>query len=78
MSSSPPALLRLDGRTILVTGANAGIGYWCAEILAAHGARVLLGCRSAERAQIAVSSIRTQVPGADLGILPVDLGSLAG
>lgn len=78
MSLSPAALPRLDGRTILVTGANAGIGYWCAEILAAHGARVLLGCRSAERAQVAVSSIRTQVPGADLGILPVDLGSLAG
>ncbi|MCI1018985.1 SDR family NAD(P)-dependent oxidoreductase [Microbacterium sp. C5A9] len=76
MSSSPASLPRLDGRTILVTGANAGIGYWCAEILAAHGARVLLGCRSAERAEIAVSSIRTQVPGADLGILPLDLGSL--
>lgn len=78
MSLSPAALPRLDGRTILVTGANAGIGYWCAEILAAHGARVLLGCRSAERAQVAVSSIRTQVPGADIGILTVDLGSLAG
>lgn len=61
---------------MLVTGANAGIGYWCAEILAAHGARVLLGCRAAERAQVAMSSIRAQVPGADLGILPLDLGSL--
>lgn len=40
----PPADLR--GRTVLVTGANAGIGYWCAEQLAARGARVLLGCRS--------------------------------
>ncbi|AKV86861.1 hypothetical protein AKG07_11780 [Microbacterium sp. CGR1] len=74
---SPLALPDLTGRTILVTGANAGIGYWCAEILATQGARVLLGCRSAKRAQVAVSSIRAQVPGADLDIVPVDLGSLA-
>ncbi|MDY0983606.1 SDR family NAD(P)-dependent oxidoreductase [Microbacterium sp. CFBP9023] len=74
---SPLALPDLTGRTILVTGANAGIGYWCAEILATQGARVLLGCRSAERAQVAVSSIRAQVPGAGLDIVPVDLGSLA-
>lgn len=74
---SPLALPDLTGRTILVTGANAGIGYWCAEILATQGPRVLLGCRSAERAQVAVSSIRAQVPGADLDIVPVDLGSLA-
>lgn len=66
----------LEGRTILITGANAGIGYWCAEILATRGARVVLGCRSSERAQTAASSIRAHVPGADVGILPLDLGSL--
>lgn len=70
------ALPDLACRTILVTGANAGIGYWCAEILAGHGARVLLGCRSTERAEVAASSIRAHAPGADLGIVPLDLGSL--
>lgn len=74
--SSSPTLPDLTGRTILVTGANAGIGYWSAEILAGHGARVLLGCRSTERAELAASSIRAQVPSADLDIVPVDLGSL--
>ncbi|MGK3949568.1 SDR family NAD(P)-dependent oxidoreductase [Microbacterium sp. K2] len=75
----PPslALPDLTGRTILATGANAGIGYWCAEILASRGARVLLGCRSTERAEVAASSIRAHAPGADLGIVPMDLGSLA-
>lgn len=75
MPSSLP-LPDLTGRTILVTGANAGIGYWCAEILAGHGARVLLGCRSTERAEVAASSIRAHAPDADLGILRLDLGSL--
>ncbi|MFJ4223284.1 SDR family NAD(P)-dependent oxidoreductase [Microbacterium sp. NPDC089695] len=66
----------LAGRTVLVTGANAGIGYWCAEKLAARGARVLLGCRSAERAAVAVSSIRAHAPRADARVIPLDLGSL--
>ncbi|MBT2484736.1 MULTISPECIES: SDR family NAD(P)-dependent oxidoreductase [unclassified Microbacterium] len=66
----------LDGRTILITGANTGIGYWCAESLAARGARVLLGCRSAERAATAVDAIRLHVPDADLGVVGLDLGSL--
>lgn len=66
----------LSGRTVLVTGANAGIGYWCTEALAARGARVLLGCRSAERAQTAVDVIRGLMPAADLRVVPLDLGSL--
>lgn len=66
----------LRGRTVLVTGANAGIGYWCVEQLASRGARVLLGCRSAERAATAVDAVRGRVPGADLRVLPLDLGSL--
>lgn len=71
------ASAELHGRTILVTGANAGIGYWCVEQLAARGARVVLGCRSPERARQAMDAVRSQVPQADLGILPLDLGSLA-
>ncbi|WEK62137.1 MAG: SDR family NAD(P)-dependent oxidoreductase [Candidatus Microbacterium colombiense] len=71
-----PASPDLLGRTVLVTGANAGIGYWCAEQLAVRGARVLLGCRSVERAQNAVSAIRAQAPDADLRVLALDLGSL--
>jgi NAD(P)-dependent dehydrogenase (short-subunit alcohol dehydrogenase family) len=74
MDAPPP--LDLVGRTIFVTGANAGIGYWCVEKLAARGARVLLGCRSPERAQIAVDAVASRVPDADLRIVPVDLGSL--
>jgi NAD(P)-dependent dehydrogenase (short-subunit alcohol dehydrogenase family) len=34
------------GRTFLVTGANTGLGFEVAQVLAGRGGRVLLGCRT--------------------------------
>lgn len=47
-------LSRLDGRTILVTGASAGIGYFIAEGLARRGARIIVAARSSTKAQAAI------------------------
>jgi NAD(P)-dependent dehydrogenase (short-subunit alcohol dehydrogenase family) len=65
-----------QGRTALVTGANTGIGFAAAQALAAKGARVLLGCRSLERAEQAVERIRAEVADADLAVVQLDLSSL--
>jgi hypothetical protein len=43
-----------SGRVFFVTGANSGLGYQTAKLLAGRGARVLLGCRSLERAEAAI------------------------
>jgi len=67
----------LVGTTVLITGANAGVGYWCSEILAGRGARVILACRSDARAKAATTAIREQHPGADLRTIALDLGSRA-
>jgi NAD(P)-dependent dehydrogenase (short-subunit alcohol dehydrogenase family) len=68
---------RADGRTVLVTGGNAGIGYFVAEQLAGAGATVVLGCRSAARAEAAMTAIRAVHPSAALRFLPLDLADLA-
>jgi NAD(P)-dependent dehydrogenase (short-subunit alcohol dehydrogenase family) len=72
-----PGWPRLDGRTVLVTGATAGIGYFAAEGLARLGASVVIAARSPERAAAAVASIGAQVPGAVVRHIPLDLSSLA-
>ncbi|WP_410662219.1 SDR family NAD(P)-dependent oxidoreductase [Amycolatopsis sp. lyj-84] len=70
-------LPRADGKTFLVTGGNAGIGYFVAEQLAGTGATVLLGSRNAAKADAAMASIRSQVPDAKLGHLRLDLSDLS-
>lgn len=66
-----------SGRTIIVTGANTGIGFDAARILAAKGARVLLACRDRARAEAAMARIRAETPAADLAFLPLDQADLA-
>jgi len=65
-----------SGKCFIVTGANAGVGFEIARVLAARGARVLLGCREQTRAQDAIARIKRITPNADLVWLPLDLGDL--
>lgn len=66
-----------EGRNFLVTGGNAGIGYFAAEQLAATGAVVVLGSRDAAKADAAMTSIRSRVPGARVRHLGLDLADLS-
>ncbi|MFJ4102974.1 SDR family NAD(P)-dependent oxidoreductase [Amycolatopsis japonica] len=70
-------LPRADGKTFLVTGGNAGIGYFVAEQLAGTGATVLLGSRGTAKAEAAMTSIRSLVPDASLGHVRLDLSDLS-
>ncbi len=65
-----------SGRVFFVTGANSGLGYQTAKLLAGRGARVLLGCRSVEKAEAAIADIHAVYPEADMRFIPLDLGDL--
>jgi NAD(P)-dependent dehydrogenase (short-subunit alcohol dehydrogenase family) len=67
----------LTGKTLIVTGGNSGLGYETARELARHGARVLLACRSPERAGEAILRLRAESPRADVEAMALDLASLA-
>ncbi|MFI5775890.1 SDR family NAD(P)-dependent oxidoreductase [Nocardia sp. NPDC051570] len=64
-------------KTFLVTGANAGIGYFVAEQLAATGATVVLACRDTAKAELALATIRSRIPDARLRQIPLDLADPA-
>jgi NAD(P)-dependent dehydrogenase (short-subunit alcohol dehydrogenase family) len=68
---------RLDGQTVLVTGAKGGIGYETAQGIGNSGATVLVHARRADEAQRAVDQLVTNGNGRYLPIAG-DLGSLAG
>jgi NAD(P)-dependent dehydrogenase (short-subunit alcohol dehydrogenase family) len=60
------------GKTFVVTGANTGLGYDVARVLAGKGARVLLACRDKARADAAMARIGD----GDMVHLPLDLADL--
>lgn len=49
----------LTGETIFVTGGNVGLGYWTAYHLAAHNAKVIIGCRSKGKCDTAAAEIKS-------------------
>ncbi|MGW4233368.1 SDR family NAD(P)-dependent oxidoreductase [Streptomyces sp. NPDC004980] len=64
-------------RVYVVTGGNAGIGYFISEHLARAGARVVIASRNPRKAEAAQAAIRREVPKASLEYLRLDLASLA-
>ncbi|HEX4188238.1 MAG TPA: oxidoreductase, partial [Solirubrobacteraceae bacterium] len=61
----------MTGRTVIITGANSGIGRAAAKALAANGARVVLAVRNADKGQAAASQMSgtTEVRQLDLASL---------
>lgn len=64
-------------KVALVTGANTGIGLVTARELCRAGARVFMACRSVNTAELAIQTIKQDIPGARVEVLLLDLGNLA-
>lgn len=69
---------RLSGKTALVSGSTAGIGYAIALDLAREGARVWINSRTQARVDKARQNIRADVPEAQLEGVAEDLGTATG
>ena len=70
-------LPRLAGRSVIVTGANSGLGYHTASALAACGADVTMAVRNLEKGEAAAAEIRILHPDAGLEVSELDLADLS-
>ncbi|QDX41206.1 oxidoreductase [Salarchaeum sp. JOR-1] len=73
---TPADMSSQAGKTVLVTGANSGIGFEATTAFAAAGAHVVMACRSTDRGRDAKREIESEYPGASLTVRDLDLADL--
>lgn len=75
MPPSPP-VTSMEDRTVVITGANSGIGLETAAALATAGARIVMGCRNAATAAAAVDEVRRRSGNDQVETRSLDLADL--
>jgi NAD(P)-dependent dehydrogenase (short-subunit alcohol dehydrogenase family) len=70
---------RLDGQTVIVTGASSGIGVETARALAFAGAHVVMACRSVAAGEEVAARLRAELPAksGELEVAALELADLA-
>lgn len=67
----------MQGKLVIVTGANSGMGLATTIELAKRGAKVVMACRSESRGRAALAEAARQSGSGELELMLCDLGSLA-
>ena len=69
---TPERVSSLEGKTYVITGANAGAGFEATRLLAKHGAEIIMACRNPAKADAAISTIKDEA-GSDAKLKRIDL-----
>ncbi len=64
----------MKGKTCVITGANAGIGFETAKALATKGARIVMICRNAAKAEAARDQLQKESGNTDIEFYIADMG----
>ncbi|MBO4384901.1 MAG: SDR family NAD(P)-dependent oxidoreductase [Clostridia bacterium] len=67
----------LKGKTVVVTGANSGVGFKTAETAVCLGADVILACRNEKKADAARDELLIDRPDASVKVMKLDMASFA-
>src|SRR4051794_30252624 len=66
----------MNGKTVVITGANTGIGKQTAVGLAQMGASVVLACRTRAKAEAAAEEVKARSGRSDVQLVDLDLADL--
>lgn len=66
----------MNNKTVIITGANSGIGFEAAKTLAAKGAHVIMAARNKEKGQAAINDIMLENESAKVKLMQLDLADL--
>ena len=75
-SWTPSDIHNLEGKTVFITGANSGLGYYTAKALAEKNAHVVLACRTLEKANAAIGKLKSIIPNGKFSPVELDLADL--
>ena len=75
MGQTCPSRAMLDGKTVIITGGNTGIGKQTALELARRNARVILACRNRDAGERATEEVKRQTRNNQVLFRQVDLAS---
>jgi NAD(P)-dependent dehydrogenase (short-subunit alcohol dehydrogenase family) len=69
--------MNMEGKVVVITGANSGIGEETAAGVAAQGATAVLACRNQQKAEVAAAEIKKRSGNDDVQLVALDLSDLA-
>jgi len=64
---------RMDGKIVMITGANSGIGKETARVLAERGATIIMICRNKERGEVALKELKKKTNSDKIELILTDL-----
>lgn len=67
----------LEGKTIIVTGGNSGLGFQSVKAFASKKAQVVLACRDYSKGEEARKEIIKSLPDAQIAVMTLDLADLS-
>lgn len=66
---------QIDGKVVIVTGGNSGIGRETVRVLSKNGAQVILACRTVAKGNAVREELMKEDNNAEITVLPLDLSS---
>jgi NAD(P)-dependent dehydrogenase (short-subunit alcohol dehydrogenase family) len=67
----------MQGKVVVITGSNTGIGEATAEALATMGATTVMACRNLQKAEAAATAVRAASGSDDVHVVSLDLADLS-